>query len=75
MEKFVIKGKGSNSDYTFGVAIAKAKHFHIQAVFKGEKKLQVQHVINDAEQIVQGHVRFAYLQAKIAILAGSMRNP
>ena len=51
MEKFVIKGKGSNSDYTFGVAIPKAKHFHIQAVFKGEKKLQVQHVINDAEQI------------------------
>ena len=47
MEKFAIKG--SNSDkFEFHLALPKAKHFQIQAVFKGEKQLQVQHVINDA---------------------------
>ena len=49
MEKFVITG--SNSDKVkFEIAIPKAKHFEVQAVFKGEKLLRVKHVINDAVQ-------------------------
>ena len=49
MEKFSIVG--SKSDNTkFDLAIPKAKHFKIQAVFKGEKQLQLQDVINDAVQ-------------------------
>ena len=43
--------EGSNSDnIKFDLVIPKAKHFQIQAVFRGEKQLQVPHVINDAVQ-------------------------
>ena len=49
MKKFVINGSNSE-EVKFDLAIPKAKHFEVQAVFKGEKLLQVQHVINDAVQ-------------------------
>ena len=47
MEKFVIFGSKSDN-IKFDLAIPKAKHFKIQAVFNGEKQLQLKHVINDA---------------------------
>ena len=47
MENCFIKGSNSNK-IEFNLAIPKAKHFQIQAVFKGERQLQVKHIINDA---------------------------
>ena len=49
MEKFVISGSKSDK-IKFDLVIPKAKHFETQTVFKGEKVLQLQHVINDAVQ-------------------------
>ena len=49
MEKFDISGSKSDK-IKFDLVIPKAKHFETQAVFKGEKELQPQHVINDAVQ-------------------------
>ena len=57
MEKFIVTGSDSEK-IKFVLEIPKAKHFQVQAVFKGEKQLQVQQIINDA--VKSKHKTFSF---------------